>query len=429
MKMFFNSLSGEYGTVTPPTPSPYPTTIVDIDSSNWIIGSRNNTFVRISTGLIEVSNDRGSTYPYSQSWSNADYITSAYCFSNGNILLFSNEDKLYLTDITLSSITQKTVYQTDGVTPYATPNAPNYQYFYPLMTNDYRDSNMLVWGNFAYSTNAAEVLFFTADYGNTIQVAIDFSGVAGVNRMHSCEYNKYNDKWYVTPCGNDGFFYECTYSGGTWSSSVVNFTPSGVTTPPTTLKPTGYYFREVGSTVYIYWGSKDSANTASERGIWRSDVTTFADSTTHERVCDTSAYDYKFLDLRVDEFGQVIGTMRIEGNTESCRYLFMADDWGHGDWYMKDYGPTVHFTYLTAPDSQGYYRLDTKIYNTTLKGSTMFIRVGSDLLSQSCHQHGTYQSACPSKVHFRHWKGDSRKSKYYPGSNTRCCQYTLLLAK
>lgn len=389
MRLFYNSLSSNYSNPDPDIS--YAFSSVIINDTNWIVQSKDNMQIRVSDLLIETSIDTGLTFPYSYSFNKASRIKTAWIFGNGNILIFLFDYTVYLTNITLSSFVEKTIYGVDGITeiPFIDINSYGYSNYYIPLT--YPDSNSVpdtdyLWGAYSNVPNIGTDVYIlsTQDSGENIKAIHAYSGVLGDNprHIHICEYNSFEEKWYIStgdnPPANDILW--ATVDRATLTFTNIDF---GVDSPLVSgrMKNAGIYFRQIGGVNYIYFGAENDNLPSSEIGIWRSKTSEFNNLSLHERILAfTIEENYKVVDLRVNPLnGLVCGILGKQAVFNASNKILIAEDYGHGGYDVKFYNGN-RFRGMSGLDANGFYRIDTDFLDT-LQGNSFLIKAGLDLFN------------------------------------------------
>lgn len=404
------------------------TTNISIDYTNtnliikqgWIAGQYEEMSIKVQPGLLSTSIDNSNTFNKSLSWSEAGKVYSATVFKNGNILLHTNDNKNYLTNINLSSIVEKTVYEADGVTPYAihTPVNPDYpgNYFYSTKCmSTTKETDIFCWINYCnVRRGAAPVgIFYTPDFGVTLKVAFKFgqnpiykdngsqSGSSSgtilgdasnpvlTRHGHGIEYNPKADEWlaftgdtiwtWTDPDTNEIHWITGKYDEVTDTWSNVNPVNFGFNIPQThRLKATECFFR--GD--YVYW-SADATNVPidnTENGVWRCLYATKDDINTHEKLFSLPNYDDVITTLDVDpNTGYIVGAFASQ-NSNPINNIFIAKDYGAGEVQFHTLPQAYNLIRLNSINKEGYFRFDTDLY-TTFNSATLFIKAGHDLFN------------------------------------------------
>jgi hypothetical protein len=387
----------------------------------WIVASRDNNMMRVSTNLLECSLDAGSTWTNSLAFTDYDKIDHAYIYANGNISVFTNDNKIYLTNISLDSINE-VIPTTDGTTSYIphTPSNASYPgaYFnleaHMSSTNNTNIHVLSPYGNSVAINGgvgaSAMTIPMTDDYGVSWRITYEFgqnqvytddgtaSGSSGgtllgdsgnsvvCRHMHNVEYNSYNDKFYLntgdnvwtftTPDMEENNWFEGTYSSGTISWSRISFTDLDPIPRTHKLKATGMFF--VGE--YIYWASDANPVTVpDEQGIFRSKISTFSDPTTHETVLQLGTNDVVIC-MQVDENTGRVLCILLDENDDSLDRLLVANDYGHGSYEIYTVPDNPILLRLNSPNSEGYFRMDFNGFNNA-QTKSILIKLGEDLFT------------------------------------------------
>lgn len=401
----------------------YSRTVMDVKAF-WIFASRGSNMIRLVTGDLETSTDSGETWGNTTAFANASNLLSGYIFSNGNIALFTKDNKIYLTTTALGTITEKTLYEDDYTTPYTfhTPANATYPgaYFECEAHMADSDTDVYVFANYCNSVGldaggrgaSAVIVPMTDDFGVTWINSYDFGqnlvyeddgtaagsssgttlGDAGntnvCRHVHNIEYDSDGDKFYMntgdqnwtftTPDMDENGWYEGAYSdiSRTITWSRIDF---GMTIERThRLKSTGFFFRTITATRYIYWGSDANPVTVDdEQGIWRSVLSTFDTPATHEQVVPLWT-DYQIIDVKIDPNTNYLLATLLDADTGLVDTLLAAKDFGHGrvSTYRFTGSPTI--VRLNSPNSEGYFRADMEGLSTG-QTSSILIKLGEDL--------------------------------------------------
>lgn len=391
-----------------------------IEYDGWVAAQYQNMSIRISNNLLETSIDNSNTFPTSLVTTLGNSVLSAYIYKNGNILLTTDDNKIYFTDINLTSLTQKIVLDTDGVTPYVihTPVNSSYpgRYFYSTkMMSENDQTDIHVFANYCnVVAGAAPVnIYYTTDFGVTIKVAYKFgqnlvygddgtaSGSSGgtllgdatntdlrVRHTHAVEYDAANDKWYcltgdtiwtyTTPDMEENQWVQGTYTPetDTWSWVALDF---GFVIPQTSrLKATECFFYDG----YVYWSS-DSTNVPAdntENGIWRSSISTFTNPETHEKLFSLPNYDDVITTLKLDPNTNMIVGAFATNNSNPINGIFACKDLGFGTPEFHYVSTDYDLIRLNSINQEGYFRWDTEL-STEIKTKTLFLKLGEDLFT------------------------------------------------
>jgi hypothetical protein len=394
----------------------YSTTEVVQDTTRWIIAQRDNISLAIKTNTLEVSVDNSQTWGTSTTYADYDKIQSAHIFRNGNILLQQNDNKLILTDYTLSSTEEISVYDSSGslYTPHTPANAsyPGAYYYTHRYTTNTDETDVYCWGNYGNVNQGATPtnIYYTTDYGKTVKIAYEFgqnsartddgtssSGTGGTllgdsgnsvvtKHTHCVEYNPNTDKWYcftgdtnvTSPANDEIHWLEGTYTSSTdsWSWSVLNFGASIEETSK--LKSVECFFHD--GWLYYCADATNVATSNDENGIWRVPDDSITDLSKHQKIYDTPDYDDFIGNMKLDRNTGfilfVISNIRTLGNNSSK--IGIIKDYGFGDVGYKDYGSSYEFIRLSQPNQEGYFRLCTDKF-TTNQGQSFLIKAGDDL--------------------------------------------------
>jgi hypothetical protein len=403
-----------------PSSNRYENTVINV-VNYWAISSRDNYMVKISDNLIETSSDGGLNYDNSIVFNDANKIINGYLHSNGNISLFTIDNKIYKTSINLSSITEVVLYEEDRVTPYVfhTPSNANFTGAYYTTEDEmsYNNSGIYALANYCNSIAinggrgaSAVITPITDDFGDSFVVSYEFGqnvvyrdngtalgGSTGTllgdasnanvcRHVHSIEYNKFNNKYYMNtgdrndtsavPDMDEIGWYEGVYNSNTRTIDWVRIDFGTPIEREDNLKATGMYF----TPTHIYWGSDANPVVVPDnQGIFRSPINTFSDKNTHEQVYALDTNDV-ILNMKVDEnTGIVLAVLLDEGSGEINR-LLAVKNYGNGDGqiYTVPNNPTL--LKLNSPNEDGFFRMDFNGFDT-LQTKTLFIKVGEDLFN------------------------------------------------
>lgn len=392
-------------------------------SSYWIFASRGDNMVRLNSTNLETSTDGGTTWGNTTAFANYTNLLHGWIFSNDNVALFTKDNKIYLTTLSLGTITEKTLYESDGTTPYTfhTPSNATYPGAYlecESHMNTTSGTDIYVLANYCNSGAidsggrgaSAVIVPFSDDYGATWKVSYEFGqnlvyeddgtasgsssgttlgngGNTNVCRhTHNIDYDSVGDKFYMntgdqnwtftTPDMDEIGWYEGTYSAGSISWSRIDF---GVTIEKTNrLKGTGFFFRTIEATRYIYWASDANPSTVDdEQGIWRAPLSTFDTPATHEKVFYLTK-NFPIIDMKVDENTGIVLCTVQDLKTGGIDILIAVKDYGHGasDFYRFNNSPTL--LRLNSPNSDGYWRIDIGAF-TPAQTDTYLIKIGDNL--------------------------------------------------
>jgi len=391
----------------------YTSTVVIEDTTRWIIASRNEWLFAVGTNQLEVSLDNGVTYPNTIAFADAELIRTGYIFRNGNIIFETSDNKIYLTDYNLGSVTEKTVYDTNGINTYKkhTPVNPIYPGAYYNVV-DYMestdDTDVYIFTNYsnAHTLGASPTnIYETRDFGETIKVSYKFGqnlnhrddgSATGSNtgtllgdsansivakHGHSVGYNPNNGKYYVNTGDANVVFnsmdeihwLEGVDNGTSIDWTVLNFGSSIERT--SRLKAVGFFFVDD----YIYWVSDANPVTNdTQQGLWRSKLSTFTTTSTHERIIALTQYE-SALSIKVDWNTNRILINIADNSTGFYNKLLAAEDFGHGTVSTKTYDSSYYFYRINSPNAFGFFRLDVG-WDSINQGRSYLIKVGDDLL-------------------------------------------------
>lgn len=335
----------------------------------WIASQYKNMSVKLTSGRIETSVDNSENWRYTLDTSIANSIFSAKVLKNGNILYFTNDNKIYLSDIELTTFVEKTVYESDGVTPYVfhTPVNSSFAgyYFYPLTTMEiFEETDLFVWGNYGNVEGGAvpSVIWYTPDFGETIKVSYKFGqntrstddgtigGGTGGNllgdptnpivtrHIHTVIYSQSNDKWYcitgdvssqfVNSDGNSEIHWlEGSYDAinDSWSWEVLDF--GFEITRAMQLKIVGL----VSHGDYLYYAT-DLTNPPTPNnlnGIWRAPINTVNILSTHELLFPFDVNTEVCIDFIIDrDYGGFIFLTDETATTAFATKIYTSQNYG-----------------------------------------------------------------------------------------------------
>lgn len=396
----------------------YPTSDIKFSSGKWVVAQYQNMSFAVSSGTLHASEDSSVTFPTTTAFTDANKIISAYIYENGNILFMTTNNKVYLTDIDLTTPVEKTVYESDGVTPITihTPSNATYPgWYFHMLTYQERGVNetMHVWGNYgnAHGSGANPTnIYYSTDYGVTTKIAYKFgqnlnyrdNGTANgsdttgtilgdsgntilTRHVHYIGYDPVNDKWYavtgdhnepdsLSQTADEINWFEGVYTSGTdsWVWTKINF---GFSIEKThRLKAITVIFHDG----YVYWGSDNSdVPDKTQNGLWKSPISTITDLTTHRQIYAIEEDDDStLLDFRIDrDSGVLIGCVN-DGYPGTSKRIFAIENYGLGKLHLyKD--ASADFYRMEEKNSDGYYKFD--YYNiSTLQTKSFFIRIGND---------------------------------------------------
>lgn len=380
-------------------------------TDRWVISQRDNISIAVKSGLLEISEDNSNSFIRSLAITNSDKIINAYIFRNGNIMLSTTNNKIFLTNKDLDFYIEKIVYKADGITPYPihTPQNASFpgRYFY---THKYMEqteqTDIYVFGNYCnVNFGAAPVIIvYTPDFGVTWKIAYEFgqhyrdNGTSTGNyntgtilgnpnnpliakHTHHVEYNPENNRWYCFT-GDDSPRDEVHWLEGvyddindSWSWGKITFNME--VSSQSRLKATEMFFH--GG--YLYWVT-DATNVAegnTENGLWRVKTNTINDANTHEKIITFPNYNDVCSNLKVDRnTGNLMFTV-VNQNIGDTDTIGIAKDYGFLEVQYKTFVGNK-FIRLNSPNSEGYFRLDTDRFST-LQNKSFLIKVGFDLFN------------------------------------------------
>ena len=403
--------------------------VTELDYSNtdlrilnyWVIASRGSYMIRVSDGIIEGSKDGGNNWTSSIVFVDADKILSGYLFSNGNVSLFTKDNKIYKTNIDLSSISEVTLLDKNGVSGYSfhTPQNAEFPGAY-LECEDhmsYSDNGVYCLANYCNSVAinggrgaSAVITPITDDYGETYTVSYEFGqnvvyrdngtalgGGTGTllgdsnntnvcRHVHTIEYNSFNNKYYMnTGDQNDvsanpdmdeiGWYigdYDSVNNTINWTR--INFGSS--IEKEDNLKATGMFF----TSTHIYWGSDANPVTVPDnQGIWRSPIDTFSDINTHELwyALDT---DDAIINMKKDDNTDYVLATLVDSSNGRLNRVLAIKDFNNPQGQIYSFDSNVILLRMNGINEDGYFRLDMSGFDT-LQSRTALIKIGEDLFN------------------------------------------------
>jgi hypothetical protein len=212
----------------------------------YIDSQRNNKAFGFVDGTILLSEDNGSTWPYSIAFPDARNITFSCILKNGNIL-FGTGSKLYLSSDNLKTYEQITLKDMDDsdYIPHTPQNADHPGWYFHTLAGinswDVNGVEMLVWGNYCNVLGGASPvnIYYSTDNGHTVKIAYAFGqnpynrddGSAGggttgtllgnpdnpviCRHIHTVAYNPVEDAFYACTGDHDkAEGYECHWLRG-----------------------------------------------------------------------------------------------------------------------------------------------------------------------------------------------------------------------
>jgi len=277
----------------------------------YIDSQRNNKAFSFTDGTVLLSEDNGSTWPYSIAFPDAKNIRFSYIMKNGNIL-FGVGSKLYLSTDNLKTYKQITLKDVDGSdyiphTPQ-NPDLPGW-YFHTLTGVNSWDINgmeMLVWGNYCNVIGGASPvnIYYSTDNGQTVKIAYAFgqspyfrdngSGGGGATgtplgnpdnpvlcrHIHSVAYNPAEDAFYAcTGDSNPAEGYECLWLRGTYDAKKDEWDWKVIVARNMNTRYKGGGISFVDGKVY--WISDANGPLPHDRGIFRCDPADIANPEAH----------------------------------------------------------------------------------------------------------------------------------------------------
>jgi hypothetical protein len=387
----------------------------------WVVASREENQIRITETSIESSVDNGISFSNSIVFADVDKILHGYLFDNGNFVFFTIDNKIYLTDILLNTITEKTLFDTDGTTPYVFHTPQNALFAGAYLEceshSSYVDGGVYSVANYCNSAAidggrgaSAVIVPTTNDYGLTWKLSYKFgenlvygdNGTAlggsdgdllgdasnsNVSRhAHNIEYNIYNQKYYMntgdkywdftTPDMDEVGWYEGTYNSNTNNIDWIRIDFGKIIQETDNLKATGMFF----TPTHIYWGSDANPVTVPDnQGIFRSPINTFSDTSTHELVYSLNT-DEVIIDMKLDYNTNIV--LATLGNSETgvLDKILAVKDFGHGEAQQYQFTGTPTLLRINSINNLGYFRLDMDGFQTQ-QNQTLFIKLGEDLFN------------------------------------------------
>ena len=408
MRLFRKNIQGDLGSNVD-----YSTTQI-VHRDKWVIAQRRNVSLIVSNGLLETSLDNSKTVAHSRNFLGTDRIDCAHILKNGNILFTTFDNKIYLTNFSLSFIKEKKVLLQDGTEmPIHTPVNPalpgRYFYTHRYMSTT-EDTDLYLWANYGNLNHGAAPIqiFYTADFGHTVKVAYTF----GVNprhkddgtregsstgnplgdpsnsiicrHSHSVDYCKENGKWYCFTGDNDSInenhWMEGTYDPitDTWSWVELDF--GFIIDQRSRLKIIEGIFH--GG--FMIWNTDATQVDPSftDSGIWRAPIEHLTDLSKHEKIADFPQGDDYSSNMKLDpNTGVLLFTIaNIQRTNDKASTIGVVENFGDS---VAQYLDLSSFGYncirLNSPNDEGYFRLDTQKFHT-LQNKSLFIKVGENLL-------------------------------------------------
>lgn len=367
-----------------------------IDTSKWTPALYKDTRLVVDDDNLYIYNANGSLL-YSIQWLEGRRVYCAKIFENGNILIWTNDEKLYITNTTLSRIDEKFILDENGDV-YIPVAGKTYQFFplYIHNTGNYvgADAGLWVWGNYSnvFTTGVTTYMFYTPDFGETLKICLNvdtFSPYFVPRHAHEVAYNKFENEWYVNFGDHQGDlgWIKGKYTPATDTWDWQNIFDRVIDYSSEHLKNTFTYFRQINGETYIYFGTDMTlANLQHLQGIWRAKTSEFSDTSKHEHILKLSDYgleNYVSSGILNEHNGVITFTTGEWDQIHGSRYLILASDYGHGqvDYIdINDYLPDIRIQNLNGFDDNGYVRMNTNAIDPA-QTSTVFFRVGTDLLT------------------------------------------------
>lgn len=373
-----------------------------IIEGKWVVTQRNNWSFAVEGTALKTSIDNSVTFSNTIVFNEAPLIRSAQIYPNGNIMFQTRENKVYLTNVNLSSLVEKTIMDIDGVTPYNihTPVDTDHPgwYFEIIIHEAQHERPLQLFTNYgnAYTSGAQPTnVYGTYDNGETIKVMYKFGqnprytdtggtqgGTGGTllgdasnpvicRHAHTIEFHEAENAYYMH-VGDDYYSTAPVIEENNWlklqedtvNKVLVPVSGDGVIDfgfpIPTThrLKSAGMFFNDG----FVYWGSDNqNAVDSSQNGVWRAPTANLRDPTTHEQIIPIlDDFSSSINDIKVDhQTKKIIAVVNyafnINGGTR--RRLLLANDYGLGE--RKFYFNTdADFMRIKEKNNQGYYLID-----------------------------------------------------------------------
>ena len=217
----------------------------------YIDSQRNNKAFGFMDKTVLLSEDNGSTWPYSIAFPDARNITFSCILNNGNIL-FGVGSKLYLSTDNLKTCRQITVRDVDDsdYIPHTPQNADRPGWYFHTLAGinswDVNGTEMLVWGNYCNVLGGAAPvnIYYSVDDGHTVKIAYAFGqnpynrddgspggGVTGTQlgnpdnpvicrHIHTVAYNPAEGPFYACTGDHDkAEGYECHWLKGVYDTT------------------------------------------------------------------------------------------------------------------------------------------------------------------------------------------------------------------
>ncbi len=351
----------------------------------YIDTQRDNKAFGFTDDTIFLSEDNGSTWPYSSAFPNAKNITFSCILKNGNIL-FATRAKIYLSADNLKTYKQITVKDAEGADyiPH-TPKNPDYPgwYFHPLdgvHTWDVNGVEMLVWGNYCNVLGGAVPvnIFYSTDSGQTVKIAYAFGqnpyyrdngsrgGSTGTllgdpdnpvicRHMHCVAYNPVENAFYActgdreTPEGHECHWLRGTYDvdKDKWQWKVIVSAPSN-----SRYKCGGINFVD-GK---CYWVADANGPKPHDRGLFRCDPADIANPEKHTMLFNP---EYESANMVIQD-GVVLSSHYAPASPYHTGFIVSLDmgkTWAQYD--LKELGKRSPLRF-NMKNSDGWFRVDLR---------------------------------------------------------------------
>lgn len=315
------------------------TTVVDYQRKQWItVFQSGDKILARGYNQMRYSSDNGENWT-NYTFTNAGQVSFGYIWANGNIT-FGTYTKVYFSNNGLSSVSELTIKDTDGVTDYTihTPVSGTYpgEYFRPQAypKRQYIDSNeVLVIGNYANVQGGAAPVNVYHFYNNGANVKLAYKfgqnpyyrddGTSDGGTTGNLLGDSGNSEWcrhvhIIQQDPDTGTFYMCTGDSDRTEQNEVKWFTGTYNTGTETWAWTKIYeganvdrMKAIGLVFvngYIWWGSDDTYGT--DYGIYRCAKADIATLASHQRMY---LADNVIVGLDITD-GKLIATKQASGS-------------------------------------------------------------------------------------------------------------------
>lgn len=321
--------------------------------------------------------DNGLTY-YRKVFTETRRITNGYIWPNNSIILTNTFNKVYVSNDSLTTLSEITLKDTDGSDyVYHTPASSNYPGDYFNTISQIKGGNqigrdMIVLPHYANANlgGASPVnIYYSADTGKTFKVAYEFGQnpsymdnahntgeTSGTllgdatnsiiaRHVHDVVYSSYDTAWYA--CTGDALA-EVQWLKGKYTPATDTWVWDSIASAYTAGRFKSVGLNMVGDT--LYFSSDDNITTPAEHGIYKCHIKDIADTSLHTNLNSGIANGADMI---------ISGNTIIQASTGEYGIIVSKDLGLTWTPYIKfdEYPTTFARAKLTPPDSDGWYTI------------------------------------------------------------------------